>query len=334
MRGFAASAVVLAHCSAYLKEGTIVHRFLSMGTAGVDFFFILSGFIIHYSYSDTQKTKFLDYLLHRFKRIYPIYWITTLIFVVLILIGNSITTKPVLEISYFSPNNILKNILLYPFPGWPSTQPINPVAWTLSFEILFYIIFSLRFISRRLYTVIQITWATVIIVNAQFHFIANSFLTSKYILLFLMGELIAINYLNYKSRRINRNIILVPAIFCILMEICLEINDIIQLRTTLFGLGFSLLIFYTITNPKATKRNNLVLEFLGDASYSIYLTHYWIVTFLFIGLFKFTETNIFPLYIIILVACLGIFSGLLTYLFVEKPLIRSKPVDNYDRKGF
>lgn len=321
MRGLAASAVVFAHCSAYLKDGTLVHKLLSIGTAGVDFFFILSGFIIYYSYSDTKTSKLLDYLSHRFKRIYPIYWITTLIFVALILLCNSLTTKPLIETSYFSFYNILKNITLYPFPGWPSTQPINPVAWTLSFEILFYLVFSLRYISVRLYTVIEIVWATVIVVNVRFQFLENSFLTSKYILLFLMGEFVAKTYLNSKSRHIEGIYILVPAILCISAEVYLEINGMIYLRTILFGLGFSLLIFYTLINSRKSTRYYPMLRFLGDASYSIYLTHYWVVTILFIGLFKLTKTNIFLPYVILIVACVGIVSGLFMYKFVEKPLI-------------
>jgi exopolysaccharide production protein ExoZ len=75
-RGFAALAVLFYHCA---QRGDIHSPFLQlplMGYLGVDFFFVLSGFIIMYAHMRDPRTftAVKTYLFKRITRIYPAYW--------------------------------------------------------------------------------------------------------------------------------------------------------------------------------------------------------------------------------------------------------------------
>src|SRR4051812_32264710 len=82
-RGIAAILVVLFHATSYSQE-KLSHPFLNniflFGYTGVDFFFVLSGFIIFYTHSQAISTHqpVTPYLANRLIRIYPIYWFVTL----------------------------------------------------------------------------------------------------------------------------------------------------------------------------------------------------------------------------------------------------------------
>ena len=82
-RALAAIVVVLFHITIYAQE-KLKHALLggtfSFGHTGVDFFFVLSGFIIFYAHHDVfgDRSQLRTYAFKRFIRIFPIYWIVTL----------------------------------------------------------------------------------------------------------------------------------------------------------------------------------------------------------------------------------------------------------------
>ncbi len=84
LRGIAAILIVIYHCNFGVGPFLLDHtKFLQNATLCVDFFFVLSGFIISYVYHDsfrqgaTYKT-YKKYLGARFARIYPLHFVTTL----------------------------------------------------------------------------------------------------------------------------------------------------------------------------------------------------------------------------------------------------------------
>lgn len=152
LRGLAAFVVVIYHVATYETKGLLGnhYRFLSVfesfGFAGVDLFFVLSGFIITFIHLPEigQPKKYLfTYCFKRFVRVYPLYWICFFSSFVLINIfrywkGSSTCAD------YNNFEEMSKSILLLP-------QIHNcylPVAWTLQYEIVFYLIFALLIISR------------------------------------------------------------------------------------------------------------------------------------------------------------------------------------------
>ena len=109
--------------------------FFPGGDGGVDLFFVLSGFIIYYIHHQDigQKAKLLPYLIKRFARIFPTYWIVTIILIALHFLFPQFGLGNETQLSV-----ILRSLTLI-----PSTQaPILHAAWTLVYEILFYISFG------------------------------------------------------------------------------------------------------------------------------------------------------------------------------------------------
>ena len=144
-RGIAALMVVIYHATRslslpqYLGHIPFANVF-GFGHAGVDFFFVLSGFIItHAHVADVGRPERLNrYLWRRFTRIYPIYW-----FVTLIEIGHAVFSPD--SAVRLSPSHLLHSFLLLPENSWPLVS----VAWTLQFEVLFYLVFAFAIVDRR-----------------------------------------------------------------------------------------------------------------------------------------------------------------------------------------
>lgn len=135
LRAFAACAVLLAHFRFFLGPDPPNEVLSQGGRCGVGFFFVLSGAILAYNYSgEFSKTR---YLVKRFARIYPVY---------LLAFGVGLVAKAAVDhgIGFLSPELVLKNLLMV--PGWfpdANTQTVPSTAWTLSCELLFYLLFPL-----------------------------------------------------------------------------------------------------------------------------------------------------------------------------------------------
>ena len=120
------------------------------GFAGVDVFFVISGFIIHTLYRDA-KGPTLAFALKRLNRIFPLYWIfTALTFAGIIALADRIT---------LSDRSIdwLTTLTLFP-SGHP---PLLLVGWTLIHELYFYLAYGLAlFLPRRWRIGAAAVWAT------------------------------------------------------------------------------------------------------------------------------------------------------------------------------
>jgi exopolysaccharide production protein ExoZ len=149
-RGLAALAVVCHHSqiAAHDFGGTSV-PLLSYGYLGVDFFFVLSGFIIFHSTVGRGKT-IAEYSVARFRRIYLPYW------PVGIAIGLLYTALPHLSAADRD-WSWLTTITLLPLTSGTALS----VAWTLKHEILFYLVFGGAYFTRVLWPTL-ILWAVLI----------------------------------------------------------------------------------------------------------------------------------------------------------------------------
>ena len=130
-RFLAALAVALEHISTTIPGLKLGPALLTApAPAAVLFFFTLSGFVIHNAHArDSGKPARLPrYVWRRFWRIYPLYWLSLIPMLAVLWNGCS--------------RAYLVNILtLAPFTG--NIAELNPPAWTLRYELLFYIIFGL-----------------------------------------------------------------------------------------------------------------------------------------------------------------------------------------------
>lgn len=126
------------------------------GHAGVDFFFVLSGFIIFWVHeADFDRPRQLfRYALRRLVRIYPTYWAA------LALVVAGYLLQPQLGAGRGTdPSSILLSALLVPLPH----LPVLAQAWTLPYELLFYFLFALLIVKRRIGLAAFALWLAVIL---------------------------------------------------------------------------------------------------------------------------------------------------------------------------
>lgn len=143
LRGIAASAVVIEHCSndlwpAYSRFSI---DYLDLGVFGVFVFFIVSGFIIP---AALERGRSLGvFWLGRFFRLFPVFWVFLVVAVLLHLAGRyggppGFLAEPALNLA-------TNATMAHFFIGGHYSQMVA-VAWTLSFELVFYAFVSLLFI--------------------------------------------------------------------------------------------------------------------------------------------------------------------------------------------
>ena len=190
-RGVAAIFVVLFHTAAIMNlpkyfGAMPLDGFFKFGYAGVDFFFVLSVFIILYAHMEdiNNRKKIRIYFLKRFIRIYPLHWIATAIFIAGLLIYPQ-RNFPELDL-------VIRSFLLIPLDGYP----LGIVAWTLIHEVMFYFIFGLLIFSRWIGSAAILFWSTGIMFNLFYLPDATDYL-QKFIfnihnLEFLLGMIVAL----------------------------------------------------------------------------------------------------------------------------------------------
>lgn len=137
-RAFAAVAVVLYHLGttwSALEQKSVLIEIFKYGHLGVDFFFVLSGFIIYKSHSKDlgEIQSATIYAKKRFFRIYPTFFIVITIKVLIFTLLDIQLKEEQKSINYF-----VSSFLLIPIEG---QFPFLSVSWTLCHELTFYIFF-------------------------------------------------------------------------------------------------------------------------------------------------------------------------------------------------
>ncbi|MEZ0171855.1 acyltransferase family protein [Microvirga sp. TS319] len=190
LRAAAALMVVGHHIQLNLAEGFgLPHAIpkLVIGSAGVDIFFVISGFIMVVSsgrlFGTPGATKL--FLLRRLIRIVPLYWATTSLYV--LGVGGGFTLAHTLASYFFIP---------YPRPDGVM-QPTHPVGWTLNYEMFFYLLFSIAIVLPRRFAICGLILVLVGIVAAgrtRAGADAITFLSQPIILNFVFGLGIGLAY--------------------------------------------------------------------------------------------------------------------------------------------
>ncbi len=337
LRAVAVMLVVYCH----VLDGSWINSFQkhffyleNFGAVGVDIFFVISGFIITVISSVYAKEKEGFYFfIRRIVRVVPLYWLCSFIIVVLDYLKTN---------RLHSPYSILKTILFIPFPA-DKTSFIAPIifqGWTLSFELIFYVIISIA---------IAVTNKKYLLVTAMFFlfFIALDFLTgyqnvylnflgNGIVLEFLLGVIIGIIFLSgFFISKNMANIIFITGIGCLLASIFTGFGNISEAwfvlngtlslpRALVWGLPAALLVGGLVMKEKAGPVNIHVFWItIGNASYSIYLTHTFFLRSLYLR-FRAWHINkyIHDDILIIITMAIVIALGWLFYKLVEVPLLR------------
>lgn len=303
--------------------------FMPSGDAGVNIFFVLSGFIIYYVHRQDigKKIKFLPYLIKRFSRIYPAYWLVNMIIIPLHFLFPQFGAGNETQV-----HNIIFSTLLLP----QTHAPIIHAAWSLSNEVFFYSIFSLLILfgpRRILPLIIFLILGTSL--NIYFSFKnevinPNPFLNvmfSYHNFEFLLGILSA--HLVIKNKVSHQKVLLTLGTILLTLMIILEkkLGDLSNLR--LFGYGIpAFLIILSLSSTELKKSLTIPKIFfpklllIGDASFSIYITHQLLISAAGRSLLTLGAVKILgPFASIMIVAIVTVLIGCVFHFRIEKPLI-------------
>ncbi len=274
LRGIAALTIAALHfgLSAPLK--------LQYASIAVDFFFVLSGFVISYSYDERLKhnLSFKEFLVIRLVRLYPLYIAGTII-MILVPVLSYLSKGYVIKENIAYINSIPYALLMLPAP--PSSYeaigylyPLNAPAWSLFFEIVANIIYAL---SVRLWTETRILIllsfiATILIFSDQFYEAGWRWADPEMGLLRVFYSFPA-GVLIYKfwRRGISFPSIPSPIIAALFLALLMAPHALDAQFSVL--LGFPLLVAFAATSePKGVFLP--IFSALGAASYAIYAIHW------------------------------------------------------------
>jgi peptidoglycan/LPS O-acetylase OafA/YrhL len=331
LRGIASLLVVLYHATMNMPinfKMNFIGGWFYFGNGGVDIFFVLSGFIITYtSFKSIGNSKqFFPFLRRRFIRIFPSYWI---------IIGGFLAMQLLLPSFYgngyvFSFSNLLSTAFLL-----PGHAMVNGVSWTLTYELFYYLLFSLAFLipDKRISIFLAILYVCFLIalpvigyntdnngqywqifafpMNVEFFLgilsvalisrIPNSFALPLIIigsLLFMIGGVLTDQHYWIVNNVFNRVIVFgIPSLMIITGIVKLELNK--------------------------TRRVHNILLSLGEASYSLYLLHLPLVVAGMKVIARAGIENNFMLQLLVLLLIVVIcFISIVFFNWVEKPIIK------------
>ncbi len=305
-RGIAAILVLLFHFYTFYSSDLLnisdYFKIFSIGHIGVDLFFVLSGFLI--TLSLWRNDNFIKFFSKRLKRIAPLAIVTTLIF------WGISHEKDVIDL--FSHLFFVNGF----FPEFYST--INPVTWSISIEMAFYLLLPLVWIvlakknMQKFFTIFSVlvflSFAYRVFLFYVFQNNPEISAHEKIIFSeqlwgrldqFFIGIILAYIYTKNSFKNIisHKNLLIFFTIISsfilfisgyLFFEYQSDFRNILWLQVflhTFTALGFAGLIFsFVQTNDASFIKNNIItknLAWFGKISYGIYIFHFAVISVVF-----------------------------------------------------
>jgi exopolysaccharide production protein ExoZ len=305
LRGFAAIMVVIFHAASRWGYG------FEIGEAGVDVFFVMSGFIM-WSVGASQTSP-VDFLRDRIVRVAPAYWVAT----GLMALGGVAGLFPHVAISAA---RIAKSLFFVPYVGdgghmWPMLVQ----GWTLNYEMMFYALFALLIALPVRFRLWSLVGSLALLAAAGLVGPRDAvlvFYTDPIVLEFALGALIGHYAMHHEF---HRGIVGAMLLLGIAFFVIDGLGMVQAVRIVRLGMPAALTVAGVIGLEKSGLRFNArPLVFLGDASYSVYLFH----TFAISITYRFLR-GVPGLAGPVLATACGVGAGSLVYLLLEKPLTRA-----------
>jgi peptidoglycan/LPS O-acetylase OafA/YrhL len=259
--------------------------------AGVDIFFVISGFIIIHASAPLfgGKSGPVTFLRRRVTRIVPLYWLCTLAFLAVLWLGREAIHGDIGGLPY-----ILASFLFIPWPRPDGMmQPAFGLGWTLNYEMFFYVVLTpfLRLARHLAVPIAGLLLVLLVLAGAKFHF-GNpqlGFWSSPIILEFCAGMVLAqVCAAGVVLPRAAR--LVLPILALIILHVCVGLAP--AWRPLAYGIPAAALVAAAVLAPSgmASRLGRLSLR-LGDASYALYLIHPFIMRCLSVLWHKFHAQN-------------------------------------------
>jgi exopolysaccharide production protein ExoZ len=324
LRFVAAMLVAMMHITQAISihiSGTGDSVYWAPGSSGVDIFFVISGFVMAISTRDLAQPGAARlaaawvFMKRRILRIVPLYWFYTLLKAALLLAIPALAVK-----STIVPAHLAASLLFIPaMSPWGFIQPTLPVGWTLNYEMLFYVVFALAIaLGAPRIRFCLLVFLSVILAGRQFPgSVVLAFYAQSIVFEFILGVCIAHALLRYGSGPAPLAAVLVAGGVLFTFGLGWEPGSE---RLVPWGLAAAALVLGTVWLEPLIARAPLAsrLSFLGDASYSIYLSHTFVVPACVLALRRLGVLD--PVAVSLVTALAVIAAGCASYLWLEKPM--------------
>jgi exopolysaccharide production protein ExoZ len=325
MRAVAATMIVVHHG---LYDLEVVQR-LSPGSlqnllplsAGVDLFFLISGFVMVISTDASQgrTDAVLPFLRRRLARIWPIYAAVTLFFAALILAGLQSGADKISIVA------LVQSLTFWPYAHHGSAmQPIYGLGWTLNYEMFFYLLFALALpLPKAVARVAVIAVLLALVLLGQKYAVYGTafwFWSQPIILEFAIGMLIAVVWLRWGAPLPLVGIILIcagAALFLALVTLAPP-----EERLWKYGLPMALVLAGGLAFMGGSGPVSRFMGRLGDASYALYLLHPFVQKGVLL-VFGATLIDLSPWLHLIVTTGLAMLVSILVWQWFERPLTKA-----------
>jgi peptidoglycan/LPS O-acetylase OafA/YrhL len=263
LRFLAALAVVLFHAVGTLRAGRFSdigsNPFIALGSAGVDIFFVISGFVIFLSVTRNSPSA-IKFAKDRLVRLVPAYWILTFShLVILASVGIFRGTEVPFSFSW-----TIQSLFFVSQP-LGNSLPLISQGWSLEIEMLFYLLVAVGLVIKN--SVANILFPAVALVS-----LVGFGLLSDLAVEFIFGGLLGFLYTRLKITAL----IAVGAGF---LGIALFVAQVLlgavdAPRWITWGIPSMLIVFSAVNLPQLQWK---LLPTLGAASYPVYLLHMMVI---------------------------------------------------------
>lgn len=324
MRGIASFMVFCIHVlstSPGMGADALSWFYYPLGSAGVDIFFVISGFIITTvaPRSAKEQTPVVHFATRRFVRIYPVYWV---VFAIAVVASQFIFLSPPLE----------------PRPLWMKALLLTHyndkilAAWSLTFEVYFYAVVSiLLLVSPKRITALILIWCVAMVgaiyggaFNVQW-IPGRLVLFNPLIIEFMFGVAVAIVF-RFKIMPFGITAIFIGVVGLLVSGEIIRHYQMQMLppwwRVASFGMPAMFLIYGMVAVEQMRGWTMHPLwQRLGDASYSLYIWHQLVLFSLLAMWQKYGLIHLIPGWVSLLIwATIAFGVGISAYRYIERPL--------------
>ncbi|WP_027077517.1 acyltransferase family protein [Maribacter antarcticus] len=333
LRGLFSLMVVFFHLRAFTMPDWLYNSFIIRESwSFVDFFFVLSGFVISYNYSNLTSYKdFWSYMKKRFIRLYPLLIYSVTVYFIFDLIFNFIFPEFVENVDSFSELLIryFDSILfMNSTPILGNTGGINGPSWSISAEMISYFVFGLVSIlaiksKQNLILLAIIIIGFAILVHNKYFGIFLDFRFVRGLVAFNLGYFVwFLSKYKFNLHNVWEYIgfIGLGVLFFIVNSYTGVQKSIIAILAYPIYFSLFILIFIQTSGKLSKLMDSNIFTFLGKISYSVYLNHFILILLIPTAAFKLVKiemTALNQLMVLLVTLSITLFYSQLTYTFIE-----------------
>ena len=331
LRGIFSFMIIFFHYDSRVLPEFISQNFIKNGAwIFVEFFFVLSGYVISYNYDSlSTKNEFWIYLKKRFIRLYPLLFFSVMIYFMFEFLGATVFK------SFINTPEEIPALVLATFDSllFTNSTPIfgdtdggmNSPSWSISAEMISYVLFGLTtiFLTTKNKTIFYIFLIIIsLTIILLFKPPVNYFFLRAFVSFSLGYLLFRISKLKLAFKNWMEYLIPLALLFVLYV-----------IHENTFGLAhfngnftINLIFFFSIlillkTDGAITKLlDSRFIQFLGKISYSVYLNHLLLITILpkfFFNFLKLDQNKFTEIGVLIFSCVFILFYSSFTYKYIE-----------------